>query len=114
MLLDGTFGNSLINPGPMPDLHALVMNSSRKSRADVSTWHRHLGHLNINSVVKMVRNGMKGMDIIGSMKRPKIPCVACLLSKQTRNVIPRRQLRSTPASTTARTLTSRVRWTQRL
>ncbi|CDO76034.1 hypothetical protein BN946_scf184818.g2 [Trametes cinnabarina] len=79
---------SVLDPGPSPDVYALVANASRKSRADATTWHRRLGHISFDSVFKMVRSGMvKGMDIVGSLTRPKTPCSPCLLGKQSRDAI---------------------------
>lgn len=79
-----------MDPGPTLDLAALVANGSSKSRATVGTWHRRLGHLNVESVLKMVRKGMvKGMEVVGTLAKPRTPCVPCLQGKQTRNVIPK-------------------------
>src|SRR5882724_4306336 len=40
---------------------------SKDSSADIRTWHRHLSHIGIDSVLQMVRKGMvKGMEITGN------------------------------------------------
>lgn len=97
------------DPGPMPDLAALVANGFTTSRADVSTWHRRLGHLHINSVLKMVRKGMvKGMEVIGTLRKPRIPCVPRLQGKQTRNVIAKNTTTEYPVLTTELMRTFRV------
>ncbi|OSX61490.1 hypothetical protein POSPLADRAFT_1119507, partial [Postia placenta MAD-698-R-SB12] len=58
------------------------------SRVDLETWHRRLGHISVDSVLKMVKSGMaKGMAIVGD-KAPNSPCRSCLRGKQTRNPIP--------------------------
>ena len=65
---------------------ALVACSSA-SIANVDTWHHCLAHLNIDSVMRMVRKGMvKGMEISGSATRTT-PCEPCLKGKQTRTEI---------------------------
>jgi transposase InsO family protein len=62
---------------------ALVARSS-SSKAEVETWHRRLGHLSTDTVVRMVKNGMvKGMEISGTAT-PTTPCEPCLKGKQTR------------------------------
>jgi hypothetical protein len=62
---------------------ALVARSS-SSKADVDTWHRQLGHLNTDAVMRMVKNGMvKGMEINGKAAL-STPCEPCLKGKQTR------------------------------
>jgi GAG-pre-integrase domain len=60
---------------------ALVAYSSA-SIAKVNTWHRCLAHLNVDSVMCMVRKGMvKGMEISGSATTTT-PCEPCLKGKQ--------------------------------
>ena len=62
---------------------ALVARSS-SSKANVEIWHRRLGHLSTDTVVRMVKNGMvKGMEISGTAT-PTTPCEPCLKGKQTR------------------------------
>ncbi|QRW10540.1 Copia-like polyprotein/retrotransposon [Ceratobasidium sp. AG-Ba] len=60
------------------------------ARADISTWHRRLGHINYEYVLDMVRKGhVKGMDIVGSRKPPSVVCEACMKGKQTRTPFPK-------------------------
>ena len=60
------------------------------SRADLITWHRRLGHINTNSVLKLFRKGMvDGMEIAGTLRHSINPCESCLEGKQTRADIPK-------------------------
>lgn len=72
-----------------PPLIAMPAKAEKSSKATLATWHRRLGHLNVDSVVKMVRKGMvKGMDIIGSLKpKRSLACAPCLEGKQSRSPI---------------------------
>jgi transposase InsO family protein len=55
------------------------------SRATIDTWHRRLGHLNIDAILRMMRKGMvKGMEITGSATSLSGTCEPCLKGKQTR------------------------------
>ena len=67
-------------------LIAMPAKTEKSSSATLRTWHRRLGHLNVDSVIKMVRKGMvKGMDIIGSLKPDRShACKPCLEGKQAR------------------------------
>jgi transposase InsO family protein len=48
---------------------------------DIETWHRHLGHCNTHTIVKMAKNGVsQGMPIDLSSLPPK--CDHCVLGKQ--------------------------------
>ncbi|OBZ71294.1 Retrovirus-related Pol polyprotein from transposon TNT 1-94 [Grifola frondosa] len=78
-----------MDPGPTPPITALVAKAT-ESKADLATWHRRLGHISVDSVIKMVRKGMvKGMSIVGSLTKPKTVCKPCLEGKQHRNPIPK-------------------------
>ncbi len=56
--------------------------------ADVETWHCHLGHCNIRSIVDMARKGsVEGMTIDLSSALPK--CTHCVLGKQTHLPVPK-------------------------
>ena len=62
---------------------ALVARTS-SSKADAQTWHRRLGHLSADTVMRMVKHGMvKGMEISGKAALTS-PCEPCLKGKQTR------------------------------
>jgi hypothetical protein len=70
----------------IPDAALVVHGSSPK--ADALTWHRRLGHLNIDAVLRMVCKGMvKGMELVGTTSLPSSACNACLKGKQTRTEI---------------------------
>jgi GAG-pre-integrase domain len=76
-----TDGNDL---PPFANATALVAHGS-SSKADALTWHRHLGHLNVDAILKMVRKGMvQGMELVGASSLPANTCNACLKGKQTR------------------------------
>ncbi|GBE86218.1 Retrovirus-related Pol polyprotein from transposon TNT 1-94 [Sparassis crispa] len=71
-----------------PPLHAFVAKETTSS-ASAQVWHRHLGHISVDSVLKMVRKGMvKGMSIVGE-KVSNFTCKPCLHGKQTRQPIPK-------------------------
>jgi gag-polypeptide of LTR copia-type/GAG-pre-integrase domain/Integrase core domain/C2H2 zinc-finger len=61
-----------------------LLAESPASRASIDTWHRHLGHLNTDDVLHMVRKGMvKGMEITRGSS-PSTICEPCLKGKQAR------------------------------
>ena len=68
-------------------IHAALLTYNSISKADTQTWHRRLGHLNDDAVLRMVTQGMvQGMEITaGSTQDPH--CEPCLSGKQTRTVI---------------------------
>ena len=69
-------------PQPAEDTALAAQESS--SKADALTWHRRLGHLNVDAVLRMVRKGMvKGMELVGTTSLPTGVCDACLKGKQT-------------------------------
>ncbi|GBE82734.1 hypothetical protein SCP_0411190 [Sparassis crispa] len=71
-----------------PPLHAFVAKETTSS-ASAQVWHRCLGHISVDSVLKMVRKGMvKGMSIVGE-KVSNVTCKPCLHGKQTRQPIPK-------------------------
>ncbi|GBE88168.1 Retrovirus-related Pol polyprotein from transposon TNT 1-94 [Sparassis crispa] len=71
-----------------PPLHAFVAKETTSS-ASAQVWHRRLGHISVDSVLKMVRKGMvKGMSIVGE-KVSNVTCKPCLHGKQTRQPIPK-------------------------
>ncbi|TFY53550.1 hypothetical protein EVJ58_g9393 [Rhodofomes roseus] len=73
---------------PSPSLN-LFMAKTETSRASLDTWHRRLGHINVDSVLKMVRKGMaKGMEIVGETKQwVQAQCKPCLVGKASRKPI---------------------------
>ena len=61
---------------------------STMAHADMDTWHRRLGHISVDSVLKMVKDGMvNGMSIVGG-KALSALCVPCQKGAQTRKPIP--------------------------
>jgi hypothetical protein len=65
---------------------ALAVHSTM-SRADTDLWHRRLGHLDKDTVLKMVSKGMVlGMEITGESTHTA-PCRPCLKGKQTHTEI---------------------------
>ena len=73
----------------LPSAFALKAHAKPVSKADLTTWHRRLGHINVDYVLKMMRQGMvEGMDIVGDTSRHHAVCVLCLEGKQSRLPIP--------------------------
>ena len=66
---------------------AQVMHMTTAS-ASVDVWHRCLGHISIDSILKMSHSGMaKGMDVIGSKSDESTYCEECEVSGHTRSII---------------------------
>ena len=64
-----------------PEATLIAENSSSKASIDI--WHRQLGHLNTDNIVRMACKGMtKGMEIIGG-NNPSSICEPCIKGKQT-------------------------------
>jgi hypothetical protein len=56
--------------------------------SSLATWHRRLGHINYDSIVRLACHGLaSGMHVDLSTLPPK--CDHCILGKQTRNKIPK-------------------------
>jgi len=65
--------------------------ASRKtsSEADIDVWHRRLGHVNVQSILKLLKKGMvDGMAISDSEEAHEGQCIPCLEGKQHCAVIP--------------------------
>ena len=61
--------------------------------ASVDVWHCHLGHISIDSIIKMSCSGMaKGMDVIGNKSDVSTYCEECEASGHTQLVIPKETL----------------------
>ncbi|EUC57664.1 Copia-like polyprotein/retrotransposon, partial [Rhizoctonia solani AG-3 Rhs1AP] len=72
----------------------VAYNAHTIARADLTTWHRRLGHINYDYVLEMVRKGaVEGMDIVGS-RSPPSRCEPCIKGKQTRAPFPDSQNRA--------------------
>ena len=68
----------------IPSRDSALAAHSATSKGDASLWHRCLGHLNDDAVLRMVKKGLvKGMEITGS-SMCATPCEPCLKGKQTR------------------------------
>ncbi|KAJ3474092.1 hypothetical protein NLI96_g12653 [Meripilus lineatus] len=60
----------------------------RVSKADLATWHCHLGHINVDTIRSMLRKGLvTGGEIIGNRPTGLEVCQPCLEGKQTRTPI---------------------------
>ncbi|HEX4706357.1 MAG TPA: reverse transcriptase domain-containing protein, partial [Candidatus Udaeobacter sp.] len=71
----------------LPPAHSAFISDSDTSKADAHTWHRRLGHLHDDAVLRMVRKGMvRGMEITNDSTRT-LHCEPCLKGKQTRTEI---------------------------
>src|SRR5260370_28422627 len=61
--------------------------------ASVDVWHHHLGHISIDSIMKMSHSGMaKGMDMIGNKSDISTYCEECEVSGHTQSMIPKETL----------------------
>ncbi|THG98315.1 hypothetical protein EW026_g3858 [Hermanssonia centrifuga] len=102
-LSDGLY---ILAATPSPQIHArtaeldisvsddedltLTAHVATTSKADVHTWHRRLGHLNVNGVLKMIRQGtVKGMEVASGHTKDRLPCTPCLEGKLARKAIPK-------------------------
>ena len=71
---------------------AQVMHTTTVS-ASVDVWHCQLGHISIDSILKMSWSGMaKGMDMIGNRSDGSTYCEECEASGHTWSVIPKETL----------------------
>ncbi|CEL60572.1 Retrovirus-related Pol polyprotein from transposon TNT 1-94 OS=Nicotiana tabacum PE=2 SV=1 [Rhizoctonia solani AG-1 IB] len=67
-----------------------ALTASAVARADLSTWHRRLGHTNLDYILSMEReNRVEGMEIIGKRTKPDGRCQPCLRGKQSRTPFPK-------------------------
>lgn len=55
-------------------------------------WHRRLGHLNPNDLMRMRNGGVNGVSFVGNQQ--SIACVACCKGKQARKPFPKRGSRA--------------------
>ena len=70
--------------GEDPPEAALIADNSG-SKASIDIWHRRLGHLNADDVIRMARKGLaRGMVIIGNTSPSSHICEPCIKGKQTR------------------------------
>jgi hypothetical protein len=57
-------------------------------KPDIETWHRHLGHVNMQSIVNMAcSSAVKGMTVDLSSLPPK--CTYCIPGKRTQSPVPK-------------------------
>jgi hypothetical protein len=81
---------SAVDP-ELVEVDAVVAKAEPVSKANAKIWHRRLGHINIDTVMQMVRKEMvKGMSLVQNQKDEPTdsPCEPCLHGKQTRKPIP--------------------------
>ena len=73
-----------------PELPLTVFTSQKTSlEADLDVWHQQLGHVNVQSISKLLKKGMvDGMAISNSKETHKDKCIPCLEGKQHHAVIP--------------------------
>ena len=81
--------------GPLSSLNpklplSALTSQKTSSEADLEVWHRWLGHVNIQSILKLLKKGMvDGMDISDSEQtHNEEHCIPCLEGKQHRVMIP--------------------------
>jgi len=72
-----------------PELPLTAFASQKtSSEADIDVWHHRLGHVNVQSILKLLKRGMvNGMAISDSEEVHKGQCIPCLEGKQHRAVI---------------------------
>jgi len=69
--------------GEDPPKAALIADNSGL-KVTIDTWHRCLGHLNTDDVIRMAQKGMtQGMDITGGYTPSPQICEPCVKGKQT-------------------------------
>jgi len=75
------------------NVEAVNITQMTTASASVNIWHAHLGHISIDSILKMSHSGMaKGMDIIGNKRDASTYCEECEASGHTRSIIPKETL----------------------
>ena len=63
---------------------AVLIADNSGSKASIDIWHRCLGHLNTDNVIRMARKGMTcGMEISGGYTPSSRICEPCIKGKQT-------------------------------
>lgn len=59
--------------GSLPCIETALSVRSTTSKADIHTWHRRLGHLHIDAILDMMKQGtVRGMEITGTSSHPPI------------------------------------------
>ena len=73
-----------------PELPLTVFTSQKmSSKANLDIWHQQLGHVNVQSVLKLLKKGMvDSMDISNLEDSHEEHCIPCLEGKQHRVAIP--------------------------
>ena len=62
----------------------------QKATGSLNLWHRRLGHLNEDDVLRMYKKGMvEGMEIVPQSIQKNIVCEPCFQGKQAREPIPK-------------------------
>jgi len=80
-------GNDMGNAEVMQVAHMMTASAS------VDVWHCQLGHISIDSILKMSCSGMaKGMDVVGNRSDGSTYCEECEASGHTQSVIPKETL----------------------
>jgi hypothetical protein len=75
------------------NVQAINLVRSTTTMAPLNVWHARLGHISVESILKMVRSGMaKGMDITGERKDKSVYCEECEMSAHTQSPIPKETL----------------------
>ncbi len=69
----------------LPGDEVVLVVHSAMSEANVHTWHGQQGHLNIDTVLEIIRKGMvRRMEIVGTPSCTANPCDTRLKGKQMR------------------------------
>src|SRR5271155_17684 len=98
-ITDSTTGIKIAKGSLLPDknLYALNIYTTPSDSAyattytpNLDTWHRRLGHANLQAIDHMARNGMiKGIPS-SSLNKPQ-KCDSCILGKQTKTPVPKKR-----------------------
>src|SRR6266478_404976 len=58
--------------------------------ASINVWYAHLGHISVESILKMAQSGMaKGMDVLGGKNDISTYCKECKAAGHTQSPIPK-------------------------
>ncbi|TFY76815.1 hypothetical protein EWM64_g7196 [Hericium alpestre] len=82
---------TIAEPGTDPTNLTVFVARTKVACTDLQTWHCCLGHINTDSVLRMVKKSMiMGMDIVGSTSHKALgTCTLCIKGKQSREDVPK-------------------------
>ena len=60
------------------NVEAALVAWTTTASTSIDIWHVHLGHISVESILKMAQNGMaKGMDVLGGKDKASTYCKEC-------------------------------------